>query len=453
MKLIIGDKSYFNLILGLVLSILIGTLSSFNLNVLIILTVSSIFLFFLLYKFRTSTIAFFLLLLTMIPMLSSYGFNIVGIKISISDIYILFCLIYLLVFNSSIVKEKEKYNLYLPCLIVAIILMLYVPISISYNNPAEVLNIFRNIGYSIITYLVIISVSDYRNLQKKIMIISFAVSLYTIFTYFKIVGETNLYPLFRNAETFHVAMFCYFLIKTLLNENKKNLIINWCLISLLAVGIIVQQDRIQIIAIFISILITFGYLLIKKSGAQKKIAIFFIYVSIVIYLAVKIIYAFKIQSVIGLLENYYNYRIKVLFNNNGQLQNDTSLSIRSSQYENIVDEVSSSFNSMFFGKGLAAEYSNGIVIVDSFWLWIFLNMGILGLILFSYYLFTPLIKLLKVKHSVDKEWVCLFSAYIGSLVVTISIPNMIMRIDDSVTFGILFALIHLFINKEIRRKK
>lgn len=452
MKLTIGENNnFFNLISILTLGVIIGTLSSYNSKVAIICALVTLTFLIIFYKFRTSTVVFLLFLLTLIPLINSYGISTAGVNISISDLYILLCVIFLVIFNNSIVKERSKNNFYMPCFTVTIILMIYVPISFFYNTPSEVLNIARNISYSIVTYLIIISISDYISFQKKLKIISLIVSLYTIITYFKIVGETNLYPLFRNAETFHVAMFCYFLISTIFSENNKYTILNWILILLLAVGIIVQQDRIQIIAVFVSIFITFTYLFFKNNKYRKRIALFLTLNGFFVYLIIKIIYIFNVKSIIGLLENYYNYRIKILFNTSGQLQSDTSLSIRSLQYKNIINETSTSIKNIFFGKGLAADYGNGITVVDSFWFWIFLNMGILGLIVFSYYLFTPLIKLVRTKNNLSKDQISIFSAYIGSLIVTISIPNMIMRIDDSVTFGILFALIHLFINEKARR--
>lgn len=130
------------------------------------------------------------------------------------------------------------------------------------------------------------------------------------------------------------------------------------------------------------------------------------------------------------------------FSNSGSFNPDTSLQIRLNQYETILSLVFSDPFSFLFGKGLGAEYWDGVFIVDSFWFWVILNLGIVGVAIFG----ALFINLFAIAFKDKQNCTPVIASIVSFMIMSLTTPNLIWRVSDSITMGVLLFVVYTVLN-------
>ncbi|SIQ90508.1 hypothetical protein [Domibacillus enclensis] len=441
-----------HLLLALMIGGSVGALSLLGTDIfsmiaigLIIFTVSVL----LYLKFRDMFVLTVTILVCFTPQISSIGVNIGSINVSVTDFVILFNVFYLFVTKkylkifSLYLKKPIIFNIFLS---LTMLLGIYLMFSV-YNDFGLALKLARTLLYSFFIFVLWIVYCKKEDTIRLVIFLSMATSTIVILTYIGIFISKGEYAIFRNAETFLAGAFCYLSIWLITAKDSKKTKMSAFIAMVLLVGaIVVQQDRVQIVAVVVSLLAAMLFLIIKRAFLFKRVfnlVFSFFAVFSFIYLLVKLI---NNQGVNKMFESYYTNRILILFNNNGNLQLDTSLSIRVSQYQRIIEQNSENILTLLFGKGLAATYFGSTVVVDSFWFWIILNLGLVGFIFFIGFFAFPTLKILQYPKANLSAPV--FSYIVAAIIMSLTTPNMIYRVDDSVGVGIIFGMVYLLITTE-----
>ncbi|MDW8516028.1 hypothetical protein [Priestia flexa] len=382
-----------------------------------------------------------------IPKLGELGMNISFLKVSITDLIMLVFFIGLLI--KSLNKDLLSNKLFYILTFLTMLFLLYLAFYPS-DNMSIAIKMTRNIFVYIWMGYIIVSSWLSRNIERPeqllmpfnllLLITSVSSIIYYIFLYI----EKKEFVLYRNAETFMASAFCYLIIYLIVNKlNKKTLFIMSITLICLFFSILIQQERVQIIAIISSIGITLSIALILFF--QSKVKIYFSRLILFIIGSVSIITSVIMNNEVlkGLFNNYILYRINVMFHGN-TLQLDDSLNYRTEEYKTIVEVVSSDIFSLIFGKGLAYIYLDGHFLVDGFWMWILLNMGLIGVltfILLYIYIIVVFFKMNKFNFTLP-----LFAFLISTTVMTLTIPNFIYRVDEAMSFCLFLSYLQFLKN-------
>ncbi|MGL5152004.1 MAG: hypothetical protein ACRC7N_15705 [Clostridium sp.] len=439
-------KSYslITLIICLLINILINILNP--VNVLALITISFISII-LVYRYKMNFIFILFLYSCIIPGIGDLGVEIIqGIKVSITDIILVIYLI-------GVICNKEKNILKyfvtssVGKMLLGISFLFIVYGLIGYlQYGAQAIRIARNIIYVYLTFIVVgVYILNNRILNyeiinyKRILFLS-SVLVLIIIKFFNASRELGEFRIFRTNESLIASLivFMIFYISLFKNSIKKSALMLIFLILLIISGII-QQERTMILAIFVGGILTFIYMILSK-GMIKRTIKFMITLGVIITIVsivIKVMYSNN-NTFSNLIDNYIIHRLQIIFESNTFVM-DTSLSIRASQIDIIFFIISQSITSLIFGKGLGAYYLYNTFVVDSFWLWIIFNLGILGIGVFLYLFIKVLKKIINIKNTNMK--ICLMGYYLTTNIMMIATPNVLWRIDDAVNMGLILAII------------
>ncbi|MBY0091553.1 hypothetical protein H7S74_22765 [Priestia aryabhattai] len=406
-------------------------------------------------KKNTKTLICIILISVMfIPKIGELGVNINFLKVSITDLIMLVLLSMLLIkgLNKALLSNKLFYIL----TFLATLFLLYLAFFPS-DNMSIAIKMTRNILVYIWMGYIVVSSWFNKNIaqpEQSIMpftLLLFITSVSSIIYYISLYIEKREFVLYRNAETFMASAFCYLIMYLVVNKlNKKTLLMISITLICLFFSILIQQERVQIIAIISSIGITLSIALILF--IQSKVKVYFPRLILFIVGSVSLItYIIMNNEVLkGLFNNYILYRINLIFRGN-TIQLDDSLNYRTEEYKTIVEVVSNDIFSLIFGKGLAHTYLDGHFLVDGFWMWIFLNVGLLGIFVFVLlyiYIIVVFFKMNKFNFTLP-----LLAFFISTTVMTLTIPNFIYRVDEAMSFCLFLSYLQFLKNTCSRADK
>ncbi|STA98787.1 hypothetical protein [Clostridium baratii] len=406
----------------------------------------------LILKYKFNYVITVFLLSCLIPGISNYGIGVIsGVKISITDFLIILCFLYSFIDKKNIIYSKND-NISILLNIILIVFFIYGILSLTIDISASI-RIVRNISYIVMTYWIInyfyINYFDNKEvyIYNKIYIIVTIILISILFKYYGIVQSLDQYRIYRTNESLIASLTVFFIYYLIMFNNKlKKGIMIVCFILLLFVAGFIQQERTLIIAIGLGILVSFLYLLLKKNSIKKIIKLLLVGVFIISILVIFLTFLYEFEFFKGLIDNFIINRINIIYSQNG-FKLDSSLTTRIGQYSTIFSKFSNSPLNLFVGFGLAAQYLPGTFIIDSFWLWIFFDSGLVGIFLISTLFIILLIRILKIS---DIRWrVCILGYFIATFIMTLATPNFIWRIDDAVNFGIMMSTIKILNYKNI----
>lgn len=373
---------------------------------------------------------------------TNIGINITSsIKINLTDI------LFIIYFLWSFFIKGYKIRIFKPIKLILIMLFAMI-ISMFWGivNGSELgdsIRILRNILY--IFFMFHLSYNYYKdkeniNVYNDFMIFSWVAIINCFVTVTIKYLENNWFMYYRENPSFQVFMFTFLLFyKPKGKESSMRVIVRNITIILLGLCIFFSQERLQIIAISISILISLMYM-IKNKKLELKVSnkklFLFIVVGITAVLVIRKILSIKFVQ--DYIEYFIRYRINsVIYDNN--FISDASLNARQLQFMNILNR---DFIYYLIGSGLGSLYMSAtgfIHIVDGLWLWIFKDMGIVGLILLICIYISILIEVKKIKFNK----LAIISGLLGILILQIFTPNIMLVISDSVFIGYILSIICL----------
>ncbi|WP_234123165.1 O-antigen ligase family protein [Clostridium hydrogenum] len=386
-----------------------------------------------------------------IPGVSDYGISIAdGIKMSIVDILALLIIITFLLKKDSIKKIflsfRHNKNSIKVLASIAIYVLFYGYISI-FINDISAIRIVRNIFLVLFDYLVLNYMfcnEDENKIVKKLMLLGIVASVANIYQYKKRYDLSQSYDLFRSNETLLVSLFVFFIFYIMTNKFKLSKNIHVSIVTvLILIALITQQERTEIIAFAVTFILLFLYYIFFYKERLKIAYIIKSIIFIFIVLAIFVYFYNNNDFLNGLVNNYIKNRINIIYSNHS-FNKDTSLSTRSSEFVIIGDLMSKNILSFFCGRGLLAQYClNGVntFTVDSFWLWIFLDMGVIGVLIFSIFFVYIIFNIFKIKSRYKMP---VLGFCIATIVMTLFTPNFIWRLDDGLSFAILMAITFRF---------
>lgn len=405
-------------------------------------------------KNSSKILIYMYILACIIPGISNYGINVItGVKVSIVDFLTFFIIIFSLL-NKNFVKsffvtfKRDKYTIkILTSIFLYILFYGLISILIDNMNAANAIRIIRNIFlmlFSCLSLYYIFQNEDESRIIKELVLLSIVASVINIYNYKKNYDLINTYDISRNNETLLISLFIFFIFYMLTNELKfKKKISIYISITLILVAIVTQQERTQILAFVVAGIISFLYYLLFYRDRLKIVSILRLIILILIIIAIMIFLYENNIFFNGLINNYIVNRINLIYNNHN-FNADTSISTRGQEVRIIFNLVSQSIINALFGKGIAAQYcldGNNIAIVDSFWLWTFLDMGLIGVVVFGILFIYLLYNIFKIDN---KHRVPVLAFFIATVIMTLFTPNFIYRIDDCISFAILIAIIFKF---------
>lgn len=377
---------------------------------------------------------------------TNIGINITSsIKINVTDILFIICFLW------SFFIKRYKIRIFRPIKLI-LIMMFVMTVSMFWGivNGAELgdsIRILRNILY--IFFMFYLGYNHYKdkeniNVYNDFMIFSWVAIINCFVTVTIKYLENNWFMYYRENPSFQVFMFTFLLFyKPKGKESSMRVIVRNITIILLGLCIFFSQERLQIMAICISILISLMYRLmymIKNKKLELKVSnkklFLFIVVGIAVLLVIRNI--LNIKFVQDYIEYFIRYRINsVIYNNN--FISDASLNARQLQFINILNR---DFIYYLIGSGLGSLYMSAtgfIHIVDGVWLWIFKDMGIVGLMLLISIYMSIIIEVKKIKFN----RLAIISGLLGILILQIFTPNIMLVISDSVFIGYILSIICL----------
>lgn len=368
-----------------------------------------------------------------------------GIKLNAIDI------IFILFFIYEFIVKKRKLCLFNPIKWI-LIMFLFMSIGVigglfNGGQISSIIRILRNIVYILVMFFLTYSIyTDKKsiNISKDLIVFSWIAIINCLLNVLMSFKEYNWFIYYRENANFQVFMFVFLLLYKDNNKKySKKAIFRAITIIFLGICIFLSQERLQILAVVISLVLKFVYNIlcilrkkeIKINISAKKIVFKLILLAFIAIILVSIL---KIDYVQNYINYFIEYRIGSIFNGGG-FNSDASLDGRMLQINNIINR---DWIYYLFGSGTGSVYLSAIGythIVDGMWLWIFKDTGIIGiLLLFSIYL-SIIIEVKKVIYNKSS----IAFGLIAILVLQIFTPNIMLGISDSVFIGYILALICL----------
>lgn len=373
----------------------------------------------------------------------------IGMKINLTDLLIGICL-------PSIFIKKIT-NKFKPIKSITIFLFFVIMGStwglINGSTFSITFRILRNIIYILLMFEI---TSKYYKKKKKerslfndVLIFSWVAIGNAVFSIALSFKEYHWFKYYRENSSFQVYMFIFLLLTTDKKNSIRKKVFKNITIILLGFCIFLSQERLQIVAVLGSLILYLGNSVInfflkryKFHLSGKKILITFMGLLVFIIILVKIL---EIEYIKNYIDYFVTYRIKSIVGDAG-LVTDASLDGRSLQLRNILNRKLLFY---FGGTGTGSTYLSAggyTSIVDGMWLWIFKDLGILGLLL----LFRVYISIFFEIKKIRGDYTPMLFGMFSILILQIFTPNIMLSISDSIFIGFLLAEIYL---KKIPRKK
>ncbi len=368
-----------------------------------------------------------------------------GIKVNLTDILFMIYLFY------DIIICRRKYVIYKPIkyiffMLIIMTISLYIGM-LNGSSISEGIRILRNIIYILLMFLISCNHYKYKKQSKiydDLIIFSWIAIINCIINVLGSFIRTNWFIYYRENASFQVFMFIYLLFyKSEYEEGVRKKIIRSITILFLVICIFLSQERLQIMAVAVALLVAVIYKalnIIKSKKIKifikpKRIIVNFIILILIITVIIKIL---KIEYIQNYINYFFEYRIRSVITGSG-FKVDGSLSDRSLQVINIFNR---DWIYYVFGSGLASLYlsATGLTyIVDGMWLWIFKDLGIIGLAI----LFTIYISIAKEVRKVINNKISIVFGLISILILQIFTPNLMLGICDSVFMGYILMIIYI----------
>lgn len=376
-----------------------------------------------------------------------------GIKINATDIVLVVFFIY-----EFIIKKRKLYIIEPIKLIILMILLMSSQMFLGILNGAQIgtmVRVLRNGIYILLMF--ILTYSHYKNnkivnIQRDLLIFSWIAIINCFFNILVNYKKYSWFIYYRENSSFQVFMFVFLLLyKNPKKERLSMILVRILTIVCLGLCIFFSQERLQIIAVIVSLSLKIIYSIgdvltkneIKINISRKSIPYKLIIIIIVSVLVTNIM---KIEYINDYIDYFMKYRLGAIFNGS-KFQMDASLDGRAFQLHNILNRH---WIFYLFGSGLSSIYTSAAgptYIVDSMWLWVFKDLGIVGiLLLFTIYLFIY-IEISKM----DYNKLSVRFGLVAILVLQIFTPNIMLGISDSVFIGYIIAMIG--ISKKINKYK
>lgn len=366
-----------------------------------------------------------------------------GIKINVTDI------LFMIFFFCEFIIKKKKLRKFMPIkYILLLIILMSISILWGIFNESEVTAIVRVLrNYMYILLMFWLAYSNYKNkssniIYKDLIIMCWIAIINCLIEVTIGFIDTNWFIHYRQNPTFQVFMFLFLILyKVEKNESINNIIIRRITILFLGLCIFFSQERLQIVAIaigiFLGIIYRIANSLLKK---QIKINIYtiknnLIMGTIIIFFMILIL---RIEYVQDYINHFVKYRVNSVLSTNG-FEMDGSLSARSIQFINILNV---DWINWIFGKGLCSLYISAtgpIHIVDSLWLWIFKDLGVIGIFI----LMTIYLSIYVESTKVRKNSKAFKVGLVGIMVLQIFTPNIMLLASDAIFIGYILSMICL----------
>lgn len=378
-----------------------------------------------------------------------------GIKINATDIFLTMAFIYEFIIN------RKKIYIFNPIKWIILIFFLMSSTMIwgamNGGELGSMIRILRNIVYIILMFLIVNS--SYRkkneiNIYKSIIVFCWVAIINCLINVAISFYRYNWFINYRENATFQVFMFIFLLLyKDDNNDRLNRRLLRNITIIFLGICILLSQERLQILAVMISLLIrsiVYSINILNKKGISirlslKHIVYKLIMLGLCVFLLVLILRNDYIKNYI---DYFIKYRVGSIFSSNG-FKSDASLDGRALQVVNILNR---NYIYYLFGSGLSSLYmsTTGLIhIVDGMWLWIFKDLGIVGIVI----LFIIYISIIREVSKVNINKLSIAFGLIAILILQIFTPNIMLGISDSVFIGYILSIIYLYRKKDLPNKE
>lgn len=375
---------------------------------------------------------------------NNLGINIFsGIKLNLTDLLLIITFFYLFIL------KKNKLYVFKPIKLVLILLLIMgIQIFLGVINGgelADIIRILRNYVYILLMFWITVGHSKNRkNFYTPLIVLSWVAILNCIITVAIDLNKYNWFKYYRENSSFQVYMFIFLLLYK--NENKQTLINNLLQkITMIFLGICIflSQERLQIVAVVLSIIFYYTNKIIHILK-DKKISYDFSFKRILVVSTtslctiVIILLVINNEYIKSYFEYFSEYRMGSILKN-GSLVMDSSLEGRLTQLKVILN---TNFMNFIIGRGLASKYLSAggyTYIVDGMWLWIFKDLGLIGLLIifYMYYCINKEIK------KIPKNRDAILFGCISIAILQIFTPNIMLGISDSVFIGYIMGQIYI----------
>lgn len=386
--------------------------------------------------------ACFFCLLVILPYFSSeFGVSIGEFKISIADMILFF---YLFIFTAKRVNLKKTF-VNLPemegWMILIVMWILMIPIGLMNGaSIGECFRLVRNLLYIPISFLILSRYLKNGIVDRLIEIFSVIVVINTLINAFSLYRINGWFQFYRANGILTVFLFCYLFYRVKKSVSFMESICKVLCCIGLVLGAFFSQERTQLITMFISCFIVWLYNLlfckthmINKRNIGKKVLLLFVVCCILIF---SIKYVLRIEYVQKYISYYLTYRLQGgnIFGQEG-LMSDGSYQARILQIYNIVrDNINPLY--LFIGRGTCAYYqaAQGLTyIVDSVVLWVFKDLGIVGVSI----LFLIIWKMLRLGRKIDTDYkLAIMSSGLSLVFFMFYNPSFIYTASVSFTIGL-----------------
>lgn len=378
----------------------------------------------------------------------SFGIDLGGMRISISDILAIICFARALKRTALTKSHSIAFILLLITMII-----LWTPLGIASGGTiSQCLRVIRNWLFAFLSMFIIydhfLRLDDEHVLKEVCIISGIAVfdGLYNILTLYM---DNHWFKNYRVNSCLFMALFVFLLFYKTNRQSLKDNIIKWSMLVLILICSAMSQERTQLV-IDLFVVVVCLLLNVKKVGIkagriinkrtlQKTfgIGIAFLFFVIVVWLVLK-----NNETIQEYIDYYLNYRIAILFDQSGKLQTDSSLNTRLVQVVNIV------FNNLKFpevfsllvGNGTCSVYNAGYAntfIVDGMCLWIVKDLGLIGLFLFI----GSFIKEFQKADMFGQNSISYVAMILSFFVASLVKPAVMYDIYDAFAFGMILGLV------------
>lgn len=378
---------------------------------------------------------------------TNFGISIgLGIKINVSDI------LFMIYFSYQFILKKKNLIKFEPIKYIFIIVVaMTISIPWGVTNGGEIgltIRVLRN--YIYIIFMFWLTYSNYKskasiNIYKDLILLSWIAIINCLINVTLDYLENSWFMYYRENSSFQVFMFTFLLFyKNNQNEYINRKILRIITVLFLGICIFLSQERLQIIAIITSIFV-YGiyrlFILFREQRIKvKKISIknFFLNFIIMLVFVTIFIKILNMEYIQNYIEYFIEYRIGSVIKNN-EFKLDGSLSARQLQLINILNR---NWIYSIVGSGCGSLYISAtgpIHMVDSMWLWIFKDLGIIGIVLLILVYLSIIIEIKKIKNN----RLAIQLGLIAVIVLQLFTPNIMLGISDSIFTGYLLSLICL----------
>lgn len=336
---------------------------------------------------------FFTAMLIVIPYFSTnVGISIGPVKVNISDIILILLLAHrMLNVDRFITIDKNYWQLITPWLVLTIYWMLNIPLGLIHNaDISDSIRIIRNVLYILMIVLLFERTdSKARSVFYYDLFLTLIGIISSIDVIMHAIGSqqsTGWYAFYRANGFLNIFIFCY-LFFGIKRSKGLFLVAELGALTLLISASFLSQERTQLMSIGVAMLVgIFAKAVVTlKRGIKvptfQSISKFTVTVFCVLII---ILMLSQIPRVQAYLQYFNQYRLVSgnLFSSGG-IASDDSYQGRLIQYNVILDRRN--IFSILFGDGTSAKYmaaQGSTSIVDGSFLWVYKDLGLLGLLVY-----------------------------------------------------------------------